>query len=158
LVTLQVGRFVWDEKLLYLGHVWFDTVADLRDALGESVERESFKGYQDMFSINWMNGRAYFFINGFISFPLDSYHEQFYGALAAMMTPRLDRAMILGLGGGGTAGTLAFVFNRVDAVEINPLVVQNLFRMAKWNFGVHERTNVHIVVDDGMHALKRSRE
>lgn len=155
-LTAVVGRFVWDEKLLYLGHIWFGSVADLREALGTQVERQSFKGYQEVFSINWMDGSPYFFINGFISFPLDSYQEQFFGALAALVSPRTDRALILGLGGGGTGGTLALLFDRVDAVEINPLVAENLFRMARWNFGVHERKNVRIVVDDGMHMLRRS--
>ena len=156
-LTAVMGRFVWSEELLYLGHIWFHSAADLREALGERVERQSFKGGQDMFSINWVGGSPYFFINGFISFPLDSYSEQLAGALATIVAPRTDRAMILGLGGGGTGGTLALAFDHVDAVEINPLVVQNLFRMARWNFGVHARRNVHIAVDDGMHALRRSR-
>jgi hypothetical protein len=155
-LTVATGRLLWEEKLFYLGHEYFDSVADLRDGLAERIERETFKGYQEVFSINWVDGDPYFFINGFVSFPLAGYQEQLFGALAAMMTPGTDRALSVGLGSGSTAGLLAQLFDHVDGVEISPLVVQNLPRMARWNFRVYERPNVHIVLDDGMHALKRA--
>jgi spermidine synthase len=155
-LTLVAGRVLWDEKLLYLGHGYFASTTELREGLRERLERESFRGYQEVFSINWVDGDPYFFINGFVSFPLESHQEALFGALAAMMAPRTGRALSVGLGAGATAGVLAHVFAHVDGVEISPLVVQNLHRMARWNFGVHERPNVHIVVDDGMHALKRA--
>src|SRR5262249_22974897 len=137
-------------------HGSFDSVAGLRDLLAERIERQTFKGYQDVFSINWVDGEPYFFLNGYVSIPIAGSTEQLYGVLAAMMAPRTDRVLVLGQGFGGTAGTLALIFARVDCVEINPLVAQNLFRMAPWNFGLHERKNFHVVVDDGMHVLKRS--
>src|SRR5262249_49639166 len=155
-LTALAGHLAWDEKLFFFGHEYFDSVADLRDGLAARVERETFKGYQEVFSINWMDGDPYFFINGFTSFPLAGYPEQLFGALAAMMTPGSDRALSIGLGSGSTPGLLAQIFDQVDGVEISPLVVQNLPRMARWNFRVYERPNVHIVVDDGVHALKRS--
>jgi spermidine synthase len=154
-LTAVAGHLLWEEKLFFFGHESFDSVADLRDGLAERIERETVKGYQEVFSINWMDGDPYFFINGFTSFPLAGYQEQLFGALAAMMTPGTDRALSVGLGSGSTAGLLAQLFDHVDGVEISPLVVQNLPRMARWNFRVYERPNVHIVLDDGMHALKR---
>lgn len=153
-LILVAGRTAWNEALLYLGHTEFHSVDDLRRALGEQRQSQAFKGYQDVFSINWVEGKPYFFVNGFVSFSLDGFTEQLAGALGTIVAPRTDRAMVLGLGGGATAGVLAMTFERVDAVEINPLVVENLHRMAPWNFGVHERPNVRVIVDDGMHALR----
>ncbi|HMH53108.1 MAG TPA: hypothetical protein VK548_22910 [Candidatus Acidoferrum sp.] len=155
-LVLVAGRTVWNEGLLYLGHTEFRSVDSLRRALGEQRQAQAFKGYQDVFSINWVEGSPYFFVNGFVSFPLDGFSEQLSGALGAMVAPRTDRSLVLGLGGGATAGLLAMIFEGVDAVEINPLVVENLHRMAPWNFRVHERPNVRVIVDDGMHALRRS--
>jgi predicted membrane-bound spermidine synthase len=154
-LVLLAGRTAWNEGFLYLGHTEFHSTSELRRALGAQRHVQAFKAYQDVFAINWVAGRPYFFINGFVSFSLDGYNEPLAGALAAMVAPRTDRAMVLGLGSGSTAAVLAMSFDRLDAVEINPLVVENLHRLAAWNFRLHELPNVRIVVDDGMHALRR---
>ena len=156
IVVLQ--RSVWDENLLYLGHTAFNSTADLKEAQADMQFPEKFKGYQDVFSLTRTRGNVQFFINGFISISLNSPAEKIVGAFPALFAPRTDRALVLGLGSGITGGTVALLFDRVDAVEINPVVVENLFRMAEYNFDIQSRGNVNIVVDDGIHFAKVSKK
>ena len=66
--------------------------------------------------------------------------------------------MVLGLGSGMTTGAVGLLFDRTDAVEINPAVVENIWRMKQWNFDVGSMPSVHIVLDDGMHFVRASRD
>ena len=143
---------------MYLGHTAFNSTADLKEARAEMQFPEKFKGYQDVFSLTRTRGNVQFFINGFISISLNSPAEKIVGAFPALFAPRTDRALVLGLGSGATGGTVALLFDRVDAVEINPVVVQNLFRMAEYNFDIQSRHNVNVVVDDGIHFTKVAKE
>ena len=43
-------------------------------------------------------------------------------------------------------------------MEINPVVLENLWRMRRWNFDLASMPNVHLVVDDGMHFVRASKE
>ena len=160
-MALMAGlhRMRWDENLLYLGHTAFHSTEELKRARGRMLFPDKFKGYQDTFAINWVGGSPYFFINGFISFRLDSPYEKLVGAYASLYAPRTDKALVLGLGSGATGGAVSLLFDRVDAVEINPVVVQNLYRMKDWNFDIESRRpHVNIVVDDAIHYTKASRE
>ena len=65
-----------------------------------------------------------------------------------MLSPRLDEALVLGMGSGGTAGTVALLFEQTDVVEINKVVLDNLHRMAEYNFEIESRPNIDIVHDD----------
>lgn len=148
----------WDENLLYLGHTSFHSSEDLNEAREDIQFPEKFKGYQDVFSLTQTKNNVQFFINGFISFNLNSPAEKVCGAFASLFAPRTDRALVLGLGSGATGGTIALLFDRVDAVEINPVVLQNLHRMAEWNFDLHARPNLHASLDDAIHYTKTSTE
>ena len=149
-----LARSAWDENLLYLGHTSFHSSKELTEARADIQFPEKFKGYQDVFSLTQTNDNVQFFINGFISFNLNSPAEKVVGAFASLFAPRTDDALVLGLGSGATGGTIALLFDKVDAVEINPVVVQNLYRMAKWNFDVHTRPQVRVNLDDAIHYTK----
>jgi tetratricopeptide (TPR) repeat protein len=71
-----------------------------------------------------------------------------------MLSPRLDRALVLGMGSGATAGVVAPVFARTDVVEINRVVLDNLHRMAQYNLEIERRPSVRIIHDDGIHWIK----
>jgi predicted membrane-bound spermidine synthase len=148
----------WDENLLYLGHTSFHSTNDLNEARQDIKFPEKFKGYQDVFSLTRTENNVQFFINGFISFNLNSPAEKVCGAFAALFAPRTDRALVLGLGSGATGGTIALLFDRVDAVEINPVVLKNLYRMAEWNFDLAARPQLHATLDDAIHYTKTSAE
>lgn len=148
---------VWDEDLLFVSYTNFRDVGELNKARAEIRLPEKYKGKQDVFSINWMNGKPYFFINGYISIPLNNPSEKIVGALSSYFSPRTDRALVLGLGSGATASTVAEFFDHTDVVEINPVVRDNLFRMKRWNFDVESNKTVDIAVDDAIHFTKANR-
>lgn len=145
---------LWNEELLYLGFTKFSSSERLESSLEAQRTTQRFKGYQDVFSINYIDGRPFFFVNGYISMPLDNPSEHIVGAFSSLFAPRTDKALVLGLGSGATASVVSLLFDDVDAVEINPMVVENLWRMEKWNFGIQKMPHVHISVDDALHYVK----
>jgi predicted membrane-bound spermidine synthase/tetratricopeptide (TPR) repeat protein len=154
--TLVVAAFLyqWNEKLLYLSYTNFQSADALESAKKEIDFPDRYRGYQDVFSINWMDGDPYFFINGYISIPLNNSSEKVVGALSSMYAPRSDDALVLGLGSGATASTVGLAFDHTDVVEINPVVRENLFRMRQWNYDIEQNPNVDIIVDDAIHYSK----
>ncbi len=152
---LHVTR--WDERLLYVGSTAFTSSADLQKKRDKLRELEIFKGQRNVFALNkTADGNQFFFLNGYVSFNLNSPAEQLVGAFSAMLAPRTDRALVLGAGSGASAGTVDLLFEHTDAVEINPLVIANLSRMAEYNFKVHESPRMNLIQDDGIHYIKNS--
>ncbi|MDD5480399.1 tetratricopeptide repeat protein [Rhodoferax sp.] len=146
----------WDEDLLFLSYTNFRNVNNLKIERASFSPPDRYKGYQDVFSINWMDGKPYFFINGYTSIALNNPSEKIVGALSTLYAPRLDDALVLGLGSGATASAVGLFFDRTEVVEINPVVRENLFRMAKWNYHIEQNPRVNIVVDDAIHHVKVS--
>ena len=153
-LAVAAWRGAWSEPLLYYGHLNFHSTEDLDDARRSEFSMERFKGHQDVFAITKKGDDSYFFINGYVSITLGNAAEKIVGALSSMLAPRLDQALVLGVGSGSTAGTVGLVFDHVDAVEINRVVIDNLWRMAEYNFDIEDRSNVDIVHDDGIHFVK----
>jgi len=152
-------RTAWDEGLLYMGHTSFHSPQVLAMAKQQRVlPAERFKGAEDVFAIVERNGERHFFINGYFSIPLDSSSEKIVGALASMLAPRGDDALVLGVGSGATAGTVGLLFERTDAVEINAVVLDNLFRMTEYNFDIEHQPGTRIVHDDGIRFVKSGTE
>jgi len=146
----------WDEDLLFLSYTNFRNVNTLKTERASFSPPDRYKGYQDVFSINWMDGKPYFFINGYTSMALNNPSEKIVGALSSLYAPRLDDALVLGLGSGATASAVGLFFDRTEVVEINPVVRKNLYRMAKWNYHIEQNPRVNIVVDDAIHHVKMS--
>jgi len=154
LLTFGLERKVWDENLLYLGHTSFHSTKQLHKARKNLKLPEKYKGYQDVFAINHINGRDYFFINGYLSIPLSSPSEKIVGAFSSIFAPQTDRALVLGVGSGATAGTVGRLFDKTDAVEINQAVLENLYRMSKYNFDIENNPRVTITHDDAIHYTR----
>ncbi|MDQ6956317.1 MAG: tetratricopeptide repeat protein [Mariprofundaceae bacterium] len=144
----------WDEDLLYLSYTNFKDDTELSEARESVSFPDRYKGYQDVFSINWMEGDPYFFINGYISIPLNNPSEKIVGGLSTLFAPTLDHALVLGLGSGATAPTVGLFLKHTDVIEINPVVRENLFRMKQWNFDIEHNPHVKIMVDDAIHYVK----
>ena len=154
----EAHRVVWKEAPLYLGYTAFQSKDDFIEATLDAKVPERFKGHQDTFSISNVDGTDFFYINGYLSFPMNSVSEKIVGAIFALFAPRTDRALVLGLGSGVTAATVTLVFDRTDAVEINPAVVANLHRMSKYNCDMVKMKSVHPIIDDANHHIKRGTE
>ncbi len=144
----------WDEDLLYISYTNFRSPERLERARANYSFPEKFKGYQDVFSINWKHGKPYFFINGYTSIPLNNPSEKVVGALSSIYAPATDQALVLGLGSGATASVVGKLFEQTDVVEINPVVRENLFRMKRWNFDIETNPRVNIIVDDAIHYTR----
>ncbi len=154
LSSVAIHHSKWDEDLLYLSYTSFHTARDMVDDRKAFNFPEKFKGYQDVFSINWSGGNPYFFINGYISIPMNNPSEKVVGAVGSMYSPKTKEALVLGLGSGGTASVVGMLFDHTDVVEINPVVRENQFRMKRWNFDIEHNPKVNIVVDDAIHYIQ----
>jgi len=154
LMTAGFHHWKWDEDLLYLSYTSFHSAKDMEQDRKDFNFPDKFKGYQDVFSINWSNGKPYFFINGYISIPMNNPSEKVVGAVGSMFSPSTNDALVLGLGSGATASVVGLLFDHTDVVEINPVVRENQFRMTRWNFDIEHNPKVNIVVDDGIHYIQ----
>jgi spermidine synthase len=74
--------------------------------------------------------------------------EVISGVIPALAAPRLERACVLGIGTGITAGTVARLFERTEAVEINAAVIELLPEFSAENFDLHRNPNARVVLDD----------
>lgn len=158
LSAVIVHRALWDEGFLYLGHEAFRSPQSLEAKWAGVDASERYKGRRESFSITRYDGSPYFFTNGFISIPLHAPSEKLVGAFAGIHAPRTDRALVLGIGSGATAGTTGKLFQKTDAVEINQAVLDNLHRMKEYNFDMEVDPNIRIIHDDGVHFIKSGDE
>jgi hypothetical protein len=70
-------------------------------------------------------------------------------------------ALVIGPGGGrDLASALVFGASRVDGVEINPIIADDVMRnhFRQFSGGIYDHPNVRIVVDDGRSFVRRSTE
>ena len=76
------------------------------------------------------------------------------GSLGMAVHPRPEDALVIGLGGGATAGAVArFAAASVDVVELSPSVVRGADWFRHANGDVLRRPNVQLRVDDGRNYL-----
>ena len=108
--TLFCQRGLWDEQLLYLGYDNLHSSTALRMSKLETTAIDPFKGPRDVFAFNTMSdGSVYLYINGYRSMDLTRPHEQIVGAMSSIFAPRTDKALVLGVGSGATAGAVGLV-------------------------------------------------
>jgi spermidine synthase len=84
--------------------------------------------------------------------------EIVYGLAPTVYAPRRGSALVLGVGTGMTAGTVALLFDKLTAVEINPAMLELLPRWREHNFNLHQRPNASLVLDDGLSYMARPGE
>ena len=81
------------------------------------------------------------------------------GATPVMLHPNPKEALVVGLGGGATAGAVArFPGIHVDVVELSSAVVHGADFFKHINFGLLQRPNVTLRVDDGRNYLLTTRK
>jgi spermidine synthase len=149
-------RGYWDEESLYVGHTTIRSLGNFEEARQRKMSVQRFKGPHDAFALIEFSSGPGFFINGYFSVSLDSPAERILGALSSMLAPRADEALVLGVGSGATAGVVGQLFEHTDAVEISRPVLENLHRMAQYNFDIDHRPEVTIVQDDAVRFVKNS--
>ncbi|MBF0308461.1 MAG: tetratricopeptide repeat protein [Magnetococcales bacterium] len=145
--------FYWEERLLYLGHSELHEGRNLKKAIKRLTGLDIFKGPQDVMAITHSD-RPFFLVNGSISIPLDSAAEVIVGAFASSFAPRPHQALVLGVGSGKTASAVTQLFDHTDAVEINAAILDNLAKLGRYNFNLHEKKNVRFHLDDAIHFVR----
>jgi spermidine synthase len=80
------------------------------------------------------------------------------GIIAAALHPKAESALVVGLGTGSTAGWLGAVptITRVDAVELEPVVLDVARACTSVNQGVMTNPKVHIAIGDAREVLLTS--
>ena len=154
LSTALLALPAWDEMLLYVSHRSFSSAEALESTREDRQRTQRFKGAQDTFAIIERDGSPSFFINGYVSMALNSIAEKAVGAVSSIFAPRLDDALVLGVGSGATAGTVGLLFERTDAVEINRVILDNLHRMREHNFDIFDQPNTRLVHGDGIRFVR----
>ena len=157
-LAILAGRRFWSEDLLYLEHTAFRSRDAMRDAIHLRDSEDRFRKYDENIAISRAGGEDSLYINGYKSIVLDLPAEATVGALSSLVSPRRDKALVLGLGSGGTAGAVSHVFRHTDIVEISPLMIEKQPLMARYNLGVTSNENAHIYCDDGVRFLGTTRE
>ena len=82
------------------------------------------------------------------------------GLLGALSHPNPRRALVIGLGTGSTAGWLGAVpsIERVDVVELEPLILEVARACAPVNHDVLNNPKVHITIGDARETLLTTRD
>lgn len=156
LASILFLNFIWNENLLYIAYKSFSKPNLVKRKLAGYKWGSQYRKYEDVFSINKIGDTEYFFINGFVSIALNSPEEYIVGAVSSMVSPRINEALVFGLGSGSTAGTVAQIFKKTDVVEINPIIVEHQSDMKQYNFDIENNKNVNIIADDGIRYLKNT--
>jgi spermidine synthase len=82
-----------------------------------------------------------------------TYEHRRIGHLPMALHPNPLTALVIGLGGGATAGAVSLHAPYVDIVELAGSVVRGARFFESINYGVLSRPNVHLRVDDGRNFL-----
>jgi spermidine synthase len=103
------------------------------------------------------NSRLLMTINGNhqagTDFPTTFTHRRI-GHLPMLVHPSAQTALVIGLGGGATAGAVSLHDGvDVDVVELADAVVDGARYFEAINYDVHKRPNVHLRIDDGRNFM-----
>ena len=109
------------------------------------------------------DGYRHFHVSGRVEAsnnPNDLRTERLIGHLSAIPHPKPESVLVVGLGGGITAGTLTLYpeVKRVVICEIEPRVVGAAQLFSTENYAVLSDPRVQIVFDDARHFLATTRE
>jgi len=92
--------------------------------------------------------------------PVDLRLQRLLGLIPALLHGDVERALVIGLGTGMTAGALLELdtLETLDVYEISSAVRDVAPAFAAWNGGVTRAARTHMAIVDGRHALARSDE
>ena len=104
----------------------------------------------------------------YLQYELTAFGYRLFGSPVGPASPKPAReggpaapfnALVIGTGGGrDLLSALVFGATRVDGVEINPIIVNDVMRdrFREYSGGVYNRPNVHVAVEDGRSFVRRS--
>jgi len=114
-------------------------------------------GTESSVALAWGDGGYAFVVNGKAdgSAIVDAATQVMLGALGPILNASAKRALVIGLGSGSTAGWLGAVpsIERVDVVEIEPLILDVARACAAVNHDVLKNPKVHVTIGDARELL-----
>lgn len=118
-------------------------------------------GIESSVALNTANGVS-FIVNGKSdgNAKVDAGTQLMCGLIGAALHPRPEKAMVIGLGTGSTAGWLASVpsMQRVDVVELETAVLKMAQVCAPVNRNALANPKLHLIIGDGRELLLTVRE
>lgn len=136
---------------------------ELRDAMQSQRRTVAWErdGVESSVAVDFTRETA-FLVNGKAdgSARADAPTQIMSGLVGSMLHPDPRRALVIGLGTGSTAGWLAAVpgVERVDAVELEPAMVEVARRFAPVNHDALGNPKVRVTIGDGREVLLTTRE
>jgi spermidine synthase len=94
----------------------------------------------------------------YLQYELTAIGYRLFGSPGAAPAAPFD-ALVIGTGGGrDLLSALVFGASRVDGVEINPIIVNDVMRdrFKEYSGGIYDRPGVHVTVEDGRSFVHRS--
>jgi spermidine synthase len=90
--------------------------------------------------------------------PVDLRLQRLLGHVPALLPGRVERALVIGLGTGMTAGSLCDLpeLRELEVVEISPAVVAAARSFDAWNGGLFDDARVRVVIADGRRGAARA--
>ena len=90
----------------------------------------------------------------------DASTQVMLGLTGALLHPQARRSLVIGLGTGSTAGWLGAIpsMERVDVVELEPLILEVARACTDVNMNVLENPRVHVTIGDPREALLTTRD
>ncbi|MCI5049349.1 MAG: hypothetical protein MRY32_03345 [Rickettsiales bacterium] len=146
----------WPDDVLSLGYTNLVFGTYLQNEKRDYFYSEHYTRYDSHVDLVYTNNQSVKLnINGYSSLhiPLNRpalNQEVLYGAIPAIYTPKQSNALVLGLGIGATAYGAASLFEEVDVVEINPLMIDLQPRFKQVNHDVVSWPHVNVHYEDGL--------
>lgn len=153
---------LWDESLWRFSYREYLSPEALAQARRSAESVEVLRRFDtEVKLLRDRDGEVALLINGYRSLVASTSgqtnrKELVVGTAPAMFAARRERALVLGVGTGITAGAAAPLFQRTTGVEINPAVVAALPRFQEHNLGLMQRPGFQLVVEDGLTYLART--
>ena len=145
-LCLGLNMANWQERNLYLAQ-WADKISK-RDEVTIYKNGADSATLLKTPSYEWVsyNGHPSIYIssNGKVNFP-----EVVSGVIPGINARGFENALVLGLGTGITAGTVAQIFKHTDVVEINKAFFQMLPRIRYANMDIIDNATAKIYFTDG---------
>jgi spermidine synthase len=111
---------------------------------------------------NRINGEKQLFVNGVNEVTTRLVHDQSFkllGHLGLLLHPHPREVLVLCLGGGLSAGAVAtHDVESIEIVDLERSVAQGARSFSEINNGVLDDPRVQVVIDDGRHHLRRTRQ
>jgi predicted membrane-bound spermidine synthase len=150
LVTLVVFFARWDDREFYL--------AQWRDEIVPSDDVRVFKSGAESATLVRTPDYEWVSYNGHPSVVVRKVNalqspELLSGVVPALGAPRLERALVLGLGTGATAGATARIFAHTDVAEINQAFIDMLPELDYFNLDIENNPSASVHLADGRSFL-----